>query len=40
MLVGLKQPLEEGGELPMTLEFERAGAIDVRVPIRAAAPKE
>ena len=30
MLVGLKQPLEEGGELPMTLEFERAGAIDVR----------
>ena len=40
MLVGLKQPLEEGGELPMTLEFERAGAIAVRVPIRAAAPKE
>ena len=24
--------------LPMTLEFERAGAIDVRVPIKAAAP--
>jgi copper(I)-binding protein len=38
MLVGLKQPLEEGGDLPMTLEFERAGAIDVRVPVRATAP--
>jgi copper(I)-binding protein len=39
MLVGLKQPLEEGGDLPMTLEFEHAGAIDVRVPVRATAPE-
>jgi len=37
MLVGLKKPLETGGEMPLTLEFERAGAIDVRVPVRAAA---
>ena len=37
MLVGLKEPLEAGGEMPLTLEFERAGAIDVRVPVRAAA---
>jgi copper(I)-binding protein len=38
MLVGLKKPLEEGGELPLTLEFQRAGAIDVRVSVRTAAP--
>jgi len=40
MLVGLKQPLEEGSELPLTLEFQRAGAIDLRVPVRARAPAQ
>jgi copper(I)-binding protein len=39
MLVGLKQTLEEGKDLPMTLEFARAGAIDVQVPIRATEPE-
>lgn len=33
MLVGLKQPLKEGQLLPLTLEFEKAGKIDVQAPI-------
>jgi copper(I)-binding protein len=33
MLVGLKQPLIEGQALPLTLRFERAGNIDVTMPI-------
>ncbi len=33
MLVGLKQPLTEGQALPLTLQFERAGNIDVTIPI-------
>jgi copper(I)-binding protein len=33
MLVGLKQPLVEGQALPLTLQFERAGNIEVTVPI-------
>lgn len=31
MLVGLKQPLKQGESFPLTLEFETAGRIDVRV---------
>ncbi|MGH6714452.1 MAG: copper chaperone PCu(A)C [Bradyrhizobium sp.] len=33
MLVGLKQPLKEGQAFPMTLTFEKAGKIDLMVPI-------
>ncbi len=33
MLVGLKQPLIEGETLPLTLRFEKAGNIDVTLPI-------
>jgi copper(I)-binding protein len=33
MMVGLKQPLREGQSFLLTLEFERAGKIDVVVPI-------
>jgi len=33
MLVGLKQPLKEGQTFPMTLNFEKAGKIDLMVPI-------
>jgi copper(I)-binding protein len=33
MLVGLKQPLIEGQALPLTLQFERAGNVDVTMPI-------
>ena len=31
MLVGLKQPLREGETFAMTLEFERAGKVEVKV---------
>lgn len=33
MIVGLKQPLKEGQSFPLTLQFEKAGKIDVIVPI-------
>lgn len=33
MLVGLKQPLKEGQTLPLTFIFEKAGKIDVMVPV-------
>ena len=31
MLIGLKQPLKEDASFPMTLEFERAGKVEVKV---------
>ncbi|QQS54011.1 MAG: copper chaperone PCu(A)C [Candidatus Competibacteraceae bacterium] len=34
MLIDLKQPLRAGQSVPLTLEFEKAGAMQVRVPIR------
>ena len=33
MLVGLQHPLKEGQDFPLTLEFEKAGKVDLRVPI-------
>ena len=33
MIVGIKQPLKEGQSFPLTLQFEKAGNIDVTVPI-------
>lgn len=33
MLVGLKAPLEEGGSFPLTLTFEDAGEVEVKVTI-------
>ena len=33
MMVGLKQPLKEGQTFPLTLNFEKAGKIDVTVPV-------
>ena len=33
MLVGLKQPLKQGETFPLTLEFEKAGRIDLTVAI-------
>lgn len=40
MLVNLAAPLEEGATLPLTLVFERAGAVELEVPVRglSAAP--
>ena len=33
MLVGLKQPLQAGDKFPMTLNFEKAGKIEVSVTV-------
>ncbi len=33
MLVGLKQPLKEGQTFPLALEFEKAGKVEVTVPV-------
>ena len=33
MLTGLKAPLKQGGQMALTLTFERAGAISIDVPI-------
>jgi copper(I)-binding protein len=34
MLVGLKEPLKEGATFPMTLQFERAGTVEVKVVVQ------
>lgn len=36
MIAGLKQQLREGQTLPLTLEFEKAGKIELQVPIAKA----
>jgi periplasmic copper chaperone A len=36
MTTGLKQPLKEGQSFPLTLEFEKAGKINLEVPILKA----
>lgn len=38
MLVGLEDALEAGEDVILTLEFAHAGAVDVRVPIKASTP--
>jgi periplasmic copper chaperone A len=35
MLIDLKAPLEEGGKVPMTLRFEKAGEVKVELQVRA-----
>ncbi len=37
MLIGLKQPLVEGAQLPLTLTFETAGKVELEVPVMAMA---
>jgi periplasmic copper chaperone A len=34
MIVGLKQPLIEGQTFPLTLQFEKAGIVEVTVPVQ------
>ena len=34
MLIDLRQPLRAGQSFPLTLQFEKAGTLDVQVPIR------
>lgn len=36
MLIGLKQPLKEGGSFPLTLTFEKSGSVTVTVPVQKA----
>ena len=38
MLIGLKQPLKEDASFPMTLEFERAGRVEVKVVVGQPRP--
>jgi copper(I)-binding protein len=38
MLIGLKAPLKEGDSFPMTLQFERAGAVEVKVVVGRPKP--
>jgi len=40
MLIGLKEPLKEDATFPMTLEFERAGKVDVKVIVSQPKPGE
>lgn len=37
MVMGLDATLDEGGELPLTLEFDEAGSMDIVVPVKKAA---
>jgi copper(I)-binding protein len=39
MLMGLKSPLKEGDTLTITLTFEKAGSVEVPLPILGAAAK-
>lgn len=36
MLLDLKQPLKAGDRYPLTLQFEKAGKVEVRVSVEAA----
>ena len=36
MLVGLNRPLKDGDSFPMTLQFEHAGKVEVKVVVQAA----
>lgn len=36
MLIGLKAPLKEGEQFPLTLTFKKAGEVTVGVPVQAA----
>jgi copper(I)-binding protein len=40
MFIGLKQPLERGGKVPVTLKFEKAGEVKVEFDVMAAPPAE
>lgn len=36
MLIGLKEPLKQGSQFPLTLTFEKAGTVTVQVGVEAA----
>ena len=35
MLIGLKEPLQEGATIPLTLKFKQAGEVEVKVSVRS-----
>ncbi len=35
MFMAVKEPFKEGGSVPVTLEFEKAGKVEVMLPVRA-----
>jgi copper(I)-binding protein len=40
MVLGLKEALAAGGELKLTLEFAKAGAVEIAAPVSASAPDD
>lgn len=38
MMLDLKQPLKAGETIPLTLTFEKAGKVEIRVPVRPLRP--
>jgi len=38
MLIGLKAPLKDGARFPMTLEFERAGKVEIEFVVQSTIP--
>ena len=40
MLMGLKNPLKEGGKVPLTLQFEKAGKVDVTLDVQSVGAQQ
>jgi copper(I)-binding protein len=40
MLMGLKGPLKEGGKVPLTLQFEKAGKVDVTLDVQSVGAQQ
>ncbi|MEN9416974.1 MAG: hypothetical protein RI988_594, partial [Pseudomonadota bacterium] len=38
MLIGIQKPLKVGDSFPLTLRFEKAGEVQVEVPVQAMPP--
>ncbi len=36
MMVDLKQPFKQGDKVPLTLEFEKAGKVELILPVKSA----
>jgi len=39
MLIGLRRPLKDGDTFPMTMEFERAGKVELKVVVQVPKPR-
>jgi copper(I)-binding protein len=40
MLMGLKNPLKEGGKVPLTLQFEKGGKVDVTLDVQSVGAQQ